>query len=350
MIVSRKGQLLIAACILASSAAYAERGEPTKRQLKFEVPTTPVELQYRFPEAKYVAYFHVKADRRLESWLYGVHDMPQGKEMSEEQRRFIHKLVHNYEYGRHATRKDKGNPFSGRTGGTNTPKGMFSYQILAVSEQDAKKTAAAAIELLDHRAKLRREGNRKELARIRKFIAEAEKALPELEAQVEQLETSTDEEIAEYVKANYGIESDIREHAKKSMNDLSYNLKIVDFDLIGLEAKIDSIQQYKTARKGGDQQTLIKLEQMHIAADVERAGAQAKRAAYEAAFKQANELYALMKSKDAAVAKKHELEKKLSTFLGTLPRAEELVADPPRLTYPVDVHENKVTIYPVQAD
>ncbi len=113
MIVSRRVQFLVVACVLASLPAYAKQSEPAKRQLKFEVSTTPVELTYRFPEAKYVAYFHVKADRKLESWLYGVRDMPQGKEMSEEQRRFIHKLEHNYEYGRHATRMDKGNPFQG---------------------------------------------------------------------------------------------------------------------------------------------------------------------------------------------------------------------------------------------
>ena len=44
------------------------------------------------------------------------------------------------------------------------------------------------------------------------------------------------------------------------------------------------------------------------------------------------------------------LRKKLLQERNHLSGAEELVADPPRYTCPVEVHENKVTIYPVQAN
>ncbi len=352
MIVSRKVQLLIATCVLASLPTYAKQSEPAKRQLKFEVSTTPVELRHRFPEVKYVGYFHVKEDRKLESWLYGVHEMPQWKELSEEQRRFIHRLLNNFEYKKYAINEEQGHPFADKTRGVRTPKGTLSYQVFAVSERDARKIAAAAIARLDQLAQWRRENHRENLERLQKFVAEGEKTLPELQAQIKQLTTRAEEKIEEYVEANYGIESKetIREHAKKSMNDFSYNLRLVDFELIGLQAKIDSIQKYKAGRKGGDSNTLIKLDQMYIAADVERAGALARKGACEAAFKQANELYALIKSRDAASYKEPLLRKKLIQERNRLPEAEELVVDPPRYTFPVEVYENKVTIYPVQVD
>ena len=44
------------------------------------------------------------------------------------------------------------------------------------------------------------------------------------------------------------------------------------------------------------------------------------------------------------------LRKKLLLERNRLSGAEELVADPPRYSCPVEVHENKVTIYPVQVD
>jgi hypothetical protein len=350
MILVRKNQMLtilLTACFFVVSVVYAEQSEPAERQLKFEVSTIPVDLSYRFSEAKYVGYIHIREDRSLRSWRDWIQAVSQWKEMSEAQRQFINKLWNDYEYKKHISRADRGYPFSSKS--VNTPQGTLTYRVIGVSEEDVRKMAVAVVEVLDHLARLQRENDRKDLERVRSVIAEAEKILPRLEAQVKQLSTRVDEKIAEYVEANYGIENKetIREHARKSMDDLSYNLRLVNFELIGLQAKIDSIEKYKSSRKTGDQDTLIKLEQMYIAADVERVGALARKGAYEAAFKQAKELYTVINSRDDVSVKKHEWEQKLSDSQEYLPYIEGRVASPPRETYPVEVYHNKVTIHPV---
>jgi len=140
------------------------------------------------------------------------------------------------------------------------------------------------------------------------------------------------------------------EHAKKSMEDLTHHLRLVDFELIGLRAKIDSISRFKANEKITDQDTLAKLDQMLIVSEVERAGVLARRNAYISAFKQAKELYALIRSTDVATSKKKIWEEKLVNTQDAVRGTEEWLANPPDSTRPVEIHENKVTIYPVQAD
>ena len=315
MISARKNQrltILCTACLFVVSAVYAEQSERAKRQLRYEVSTTPIELPSQFPEAKYIGYIHVREDRSLQCWRDWIKTMPQWKEMSGAQRQFINKLWNDYEYKKHTTRVDQGYPVSSK--GHNTPRGTLTYRVIAVSEEDVRKMAAAVVEVLDHLARLQRENNLKDLERTRNIVAEAETILPKLEEEVKHLRTVADKRTAEYIEANYGIEikETIREHARKSMVDLSYNLRLVNFELIGLQAKIDSIEKYQVSGKIDRHETLIKLEQMDIAAEIERAGVLAKKGAYETAFKQAKELYDVIKSKDNVSMKKQKWEKKLS--------------------------------------
>ena len=355
MIFARKNQMLtifLIACLFVVSAVYAEQSESSKRQLKFEVSAMPIDMDWPFVEVKFVGYFHVKRDRDLHSWRYSLSKTSQWEEMSEEQRQFIRKLSDDYQYKRYLRNHNITSPSSMNTRHVRTPEDTYTYQVPGVSEQDVRKMAKAVIESFDKDALDGIEINQENLKKNRAIIAEAESILPELESECNRLKVQKDEKIAEYSKANYGIDSEktISEHARKSTEELAYHLRLVDFELIGLRAKIDSISRFKADEKIKDQDTLAKLDQMLITTEVERAGLLARRNAYISAFKQAKELHTIVENGDEAAAKKAIWEKKLADAQRAVPSLEEWLANPPSSTRPVEVYENKVTIHPVRTN
>jgi hypothetical protein len=342
--------VLVAACVV--SAIHAQQSEEAKRQLKFEVSTIPVELPYYFPEVEYVGDFHVTEDRSLEPWFYSIRATSQWKEMSEEQRQFINKLHNDYQYKKVVRSQRIGSPVSIKSEIVRTPKGTRTYRVLGVSEDDVRKMARGVIDLLNNEAREALHSQKKRLEAKREVIAEAEKILPELQTQCRQLEVQADGKIVEYIEANYGIDSKetIPEHARKSMEDLARHMRLVDFELLGLQAKIDSISRFKADGRITNQDTLAKLDQMLITNEVERAGMLARRNAYITAFKQAKELCAIIKIRDEVAAKKLIWQEKLSGAEALVPDIVTWLANPPSFTRPVEVYENKVTIHPVRTN
>ena len=352
MISTRKNQMLtimLTACLFVVSAVYAEQSEQPKRQLQFEVSAMSIDMDWPFDEVKFVGYFHVKVDRSLRTWRYSLMEASQWKEMSEEQRQFIRKLSDDYQYKRYLRNHNITSPSSMNTRHVRTPDDTYTYQIPGVSEQDVRKMAEAVIEAFDRHAREGIEINQENLKKNRAIITEAEIILPKLESECNKLKVQKDEKIAEYSKANYGIDSEktISEHARKSTEELAYHLRLVDFELIGLRAKIDSISRFKADEKIKDQDTLTRLDQMLITTEVERSGLLARRNAYISAFKQAKELHTIIESGDEAAAQKAIWEKKLADAQKAIPDLEGWLENPPSSTRPVEVYENNVTIYPV---
>ncbi|UCF17865.1 MAG: hypothetical protein JSW59_10445, partial [Phycisphaerales bacterium] len=173
--------------------------------------------------------------------------------------------------------------------------------------------------------------------------------LQELETKLRQLKAKMDEEIESYSKFNYGIEPEkISSHVKKSMEEFARNLRTADFELVGLNARIDLIDKYKTGGEITDQATLIKLNQMLIADEIERAGVLARRSAYEAAFRQAKELNDTITARNKASLQKSRLEVELKSAQNNSSKMERILAEPKPDMRPVEVYENKVTIHPVE--
>ena len=354
MIILRKCQLLMVLLVANAfvfSAICEEQSKPAKRQLKFETSTSRIRISYPLSEAKYVCYFHVKEDRSLQPWGGSLQTMSEWKEMSEEQRQFIHKLFNEYQYKRYMRNKHIGSPFSIKSQYVRTPVGTRTYQVFGVTEEDVRKMVEAVLEWLDKQAHEVIETNKKTLDTNRQVIAEAEKILPKLEKECKHLEAQADKKTKEYAKTNYEIDSigrkEIPEHARKKMEELARYLRLADFELIGLQARIDSIERFKAVGNISDQGTLIKLDQMLIADEIERAGVLARRRAYEGAFKQTKDLYDIIMSSNDAAAQKLGWEMKLADAQRAVPELEEWLLNPPNSTRPVEVHENKVIIHPV---
>jgi len=356
MITLRKSQLLIlmaVACVF--SAAYGQKSEQPKRQLQFEISGT-ISPARHFTEVTHYGYFHLVEDRRFdENWTHKwITLTSQWKEMSEKQRQFILKMQNDYQYRNTASKRDLSLPFSTKSDYVTTPEGTVTYRVLGVSEEDVRKMAEAVIERLDNQAHSVLEGNQKRLDSSKNIIPEAEKMLPELEIEYKQVEAKAEEKTKEYLKANYEIDRikrpEIFQHAIKNMEELARYMKLANFELIGLQARMDSIDKFKTSGNISDPGTMIKLDQMLIADEVERAGILARRKAYETSFKQSEELYNIIKSRDDAAIQKLKWQEKLEKAKNAKISLERALANPPKGMQPVEVYENKVFIWQVKQD
>jgi len=353
MITLRKCQLLmvlIAVCVF--SAAYGQQSEKTKRQLLFELTSGTDEMTY--PGTKYIAYFHVTSDRNLGPWGSWITTTSKWKEMSEEQRQFIIKLQNNDKNDRTSTRRGvMGYPFSRNSGQMKSPNRTRTYSVFAVSREDVRKMAEAVIEGLDNEAQRRLERKRKELEDNKKTIAEAEKMIPKLEEEFKQLDKQAEEKTKVYIKTNYKVDSknrnEILQHTKKNMEELAGYMKLANFELIGLQARIDSIENIK-ARGHKDPGTLIKLDQMLITDEIERAGIMARRNAYENAFKHTKDLYDVISSYYGVEGQKKAWKIRSASAQSHKNSAERVLANPPKEMQPVEVYENKVFIWQVKQD
>jgi hypothetical protein len=354
MITLRKTRLLMvvaAACVF--SAAYGRQNDNTERQLKFETAGT-MKIAEEFPEIKYVADFHVVKHRDTGRWIGAIDTTSKWKQMSEKQRQFILKLQNDYKYKSIARKRGIGYPFSMNSDYVSTPEGTITYRVYGVSVDDVRKMAEAVIEWIDNNARSSLEFHKKRLQQNQETIAEAEKMLPEIEKECRQLEMQTEQKMNEYAKANYGIgtleQNMVYDYIRKSMEELASYLRLADFELIGLQARMDSIEKFKTDRNISDPGTLIKLDQMLIADEIERAGILARKKAYETAFKQTEKLYKVMKSRDDAAIKKWKCQEKLEKAKKQKNENESVLANPPKYKQPLKVYENKVVIWQVKQD
>jgi len=353
MITLRKSLLimaLVAACVF--STVYGQQSEKPIRQLSFELTSGTDGIIH--PGTKYMAYFHITNDRNLGPWGSWITTTSKWNQMSEEQRQFILKLLNDDKDGRTTASRIIGYPFIRNSGQMKTPNRTSTYSVFGVSKEDVQKMAQAVIEGLDNVAQRRLERKRKELEDDKKTIAQAEKILPKLEIECKQLEAKAEEKTKEYLKANNKIDRtkrpEVFEHVQKNLEELARYMKLANFELIGLQARIDSIERFKAGGNISDPSTLIKLDQMLIADEIERAGIMARRKAYEDAFRQTKELYDIFMNCNDAAAQKEGWKKKLANAQVHKNSAERLLANPTKEMQPVEVYENKVFIWQVKQD
>lgn len=346
MMISRKNLLFIV--IVATgfiSTIHAEKNTTPKRELKFELSEKPIGLPDWPSKSTYVGTFHVVQDRKFFTWIFHIPKTPKWRQMSESQKQLVTQLLDEFK----ATDKRSsrfGFPFSIKSDYTHTPAGMVTYRVPGVSEEDTRKMAEAVIECFDHWALSNLELHQNLLEEAQNTIAEAEKVIPKLEKEYKHLSLFGDEKIKEYSENNHGIDpKTILDHAKKNMEELSRYLRDADFELIGLQAKIDIAGKYKTVGKITDQATLIKLNQILMVDEIELAGVLARKNAYKIAIKKAKEVYDIISKREETSAQKTVWEKKLEDAKRLAANEKKFMAE--AKVRPVQVHENKVIIHPV---
>ena len=222
------------------------------------------------------------------------------------------------------------------------------YIIFANSEQQARELTETFIKLCNDSASENLEKLKKDIEKMTKVMTQLEAEKPLLEIELEKLRETTKVKIEEYAKANYSTqdETSIYKLTEKHTQELADLLRNVNFDLAGLDAKINSINTYKKSEVIIDDETIIKLNQILISTDIERAGAIARKQAYETAFNQANELYNLLSRKYKVVNILKELPVQISAIKSNINKLERDLEN----LIPVEVEDNKVIIRPVKQD
>jgi hypothetical protein len=354
MIIPKKSILIaILALAFIFSTTYGQQSEQLKRQLHFESSGIFKPTRH-FSEVTHYGYFHIVEDRSIrENWTdEWITLSSQWKVMSEKQRQFIDKLNNDYQYRSIVREKGIARPFSIQSDYVKTPEGTRTYCVLAVSKEDVQKMAEAVIERYDNQAHARLEGSKKTLQKNLKIISEAEKMIPKLEKEFKQLDKQLTEKSEEYLKTNYEVGKkkiiEIYQHAQKNMEELARYMKLAKFELIGLHARINSIEKFKAGGIISDPGTLIKLDQMLISDQIEEAGVLARISAYEEAFKQAKTMYDVINSYSSIEVQKRGWDDRLKKAQKEINVREKILANPPAYTQPVQVHENKIMIWQVK--
>ena len=248
------------------------------------------------------------------------------------------------------------------------------YYILANSEQQARQFTEALINSYDIPISVNLKELKSELETYQDIVREGETVIAKMEAEYRELETQKNSLYKEYAKVNYLSEAnlpDIRDMVKdelrrspsiedknipgidniiKVKDELARSLREVDFELVGLNAKIESVNKYKLSGTIIDDETLIKLNQILMATDIERAGVLARKQAFETSFKQITQLYNLMLSSKKVLVDLEKYKNRFNTAPQVVSLREAELKNPSEMYRYVQVEDNKVTIKPVKQD
>ena len=233
-------------------------------------------------------------------------------------------------------------------------KNHDTVYLHAVSEEDAKKTVQAYLEVPTKRANERVQEYEKYLKDRKERIIEIKKILPEKQKQADQMEPK----YTEIKNKRYFSLSDEEayETAKETMLEMDKMLDILEIELAGIREKMSVINEYRKTpqdmqaierRRQLPEGMLLKLEQMFVEQTIELKSAEARE---QAAIKIRNrdktfvELFIRWKNLKDEVFK---LKANLENAEKQAKEIEERLTNPEPYMLPPEIYQNKVTIYPV---
>ena len=229
--------------------------------------------------------------------------------------------------------------------------------LYAVSEEDAKKTVQAYLEIPKNKANARMQEYEEYLKDRKQEIIDIKKVLPEKQKQADEMQTK----YMEIKNSRYFSLADTEayEKAKETMLEMYKMLDILEIELAGIREKMSIINEYRKTpqdmqaierRRQLPEGMLAKLEQMFIEQTIELKSAEAREkaaikirgrdTAFIDMFNEWNnlsgEVYKLKANLENSEKRVHEMEERL-----TNPTPDLL---------PPEIYQNKVTIYPVLAE
>lgn len=230
-----------------------------------------------------------------------------------------------------------------------TKKTKLSF--FANSQQQAKEIAETYIQSLDNETDNRLNDLKHELEQYQEIMKNGDVVIPRMEVEYQDLIKEKNVLYKEYAQINYLNEDmvvpDINEIIKVK-DELAYSLREADFELVGLDAKIDSINKYKLSGTIIDNETLIKLNQILITTDIDRAGIFARKQAFETSLKKTKHLYDVILNSQKA---NRELKYYNDSFNRAPQRISELklrLENPSEEYQYADIENNTVIIKPVK--
>ncbi|MCK4629685.1 MAG: hypothetical protein KAT56_11830 [Sedimentisphaerales bacterium] len=240
--------------------------------------------------------------------------------------------------------------------------GLFrTYRVYGVSEQDAYRTAECVINYYDQKAASAMERVTEELETYRRLIPEVENELKVLEPEFEKV-CSQYEEIQKVI--------DLKEEQRLKAKYYE-NIEDISVEIAGYEARLRTIKiQREKVLKQAAPETMQMLLQMEITEEVELAGAMGREEAFRGSMgRSERKIHKIQKLK----SRRNEIRTKLGIMPSemkkyrgykkhiSLPESliylrdrvellEKQLVEPPASWLPVTVHENKVTVHPVDLE
>lgn len=230
--------------------------------------------------------------------------------------------------------------------------GSQAYYILANSGQQARQFTEVLIKSLDASTYNSLNSLKSQLETYQEIVRDGQTVISKMEADYNEMEEQKNKIYKEYAKINYLSDGTIPEvnDIIKVKDELAHSLRGIDFELVGLDAKIESINKYKLNGKIIDAETLIKLNQILMATDIERAGVLARKQAFETSFKQTTQLYNLILNSKKAFVDLEKYKNKFKYAPQTVSKLEMNLKNPQDYNRYIEIEDNKVFIKPVKLE
>ncbi len=211
---------------------------------------------------------------------------------------------------------------------------ILEYTLYAVSEEDAKKMAQLAIEILDQDALTRLDDLKKELEQERQNLSQAEQQISEMNEN----KKNTSEGLKQLRKITFYQDG---EEAQKMVAELNNIINRIDIDIAGYEAKIKAIREKKNFDPMLDNQMLFDVE-------VELVGALARKNKAETIRQDTIFFVTLADKLDSLAAELKIKQEDINKTREEIKSKENLLTQMPPGFRPVEVIDNKVVISPVK--
>jgi len=292
MVISKRYRLAIG-LILASLCLPILNAESTKPtiNLKYDVGTAPTLISDFKKDASilptYMARFTVR-------WYFAPSDdpniseilnTPAGKTLSDLQQKFLRDNQDNWLWS-HDLDSLYDYEIMGFVG-LEVKQRHKSYNVYAVSKEDAFKMAAALVDFIatkgTEKARLGRQHHiEKLLDRQKQLRAMIEKAKEETTAKDSELE-STRQKYEQAVKDSfYSLQrvGDVPNELRKTILEMDRMLNVINIEIVGITSKIAAIKKHSKQEKTLGRGTLVMaLKEMEIREEIELAGAESRRQA-----------------------------------------------------------------------
>lgn len=336
---STKTQLLLSALILVwlTGLTFSQPVQAPSRQIKFETSEQQEDWQKAWEgfgviEPKYVAKFTLLSDRTLPSIISRGGSRGPQAHLSAEIEQWLKQRV---------TEQQKGFIEHGRYFVKKETEGIRLYQqfwLYAVSAEDAQKMAEGFIGYLDNEANNALQETKNRLYVERKTLEDAEKRIPEIEAELKPLREQ-EKTLADQFNLT---------QARQKIDDYTKMLNMLKIDIAGYQAKVEvlreSMKSIPRISPPGTPQLYAAVKQMLIEQEAELAGALARKKEIENQMLPENEY---IQARSRLMVLTRELTR-LTRIQRTNQEYEKNLADPPPSMRPVEVFENKVVIHPVR--
>lgn len=226
--------------------------------------------------------------------------------------------------------------------------------LYAVSQEDAKKTVQAYLEIPTNKANAKMQEYKEYIKDRKEEIIKIKKNLPEKQKQADEMQPK----YMEIKNTRYFSLSDNEayEKAKETMLEMYKMLDILEIELAGIQEKISIINEYRKTpqdiqairrREKLPEGMLAKLEQMFIEQTIELKSAEARKQAAIKIRGRGKAFIDMFNEWNNLSSEVYDLKANLVNSERSVQEIEEILTNPKPDMLPPEIYQDKVTIYPV---